>query len=391
MGAKDKRKTAGDGSGKQAGIISMAVYMVVGMICGMVIVHVAESRFGENASWGDFLLLMVSGIFLLYLAALIQIILHEAGHLLFGLLTGYEFSSFRIGSFMWLKDNEKLRFCRMSLAGTGGQCLMIPPQMKDGTMPYVLYNLGGPLVNLLMGAVCGLVFIRFGDVPYLSVFLAAMFLVGLAFAAMNGIPMRMGNVDNDGYNALSLGKDRKALRSFWIQMKVNEQLSKGVRLKDMPDEWFEIPSEEAMKNGMTAAVGVFACNRLMDAMELEKAEESMKKLLSMDIGMAGLHRSMLQLDCIYCELVNEKCPEHPEQMLDKELKKFMKSMKKFPSILRTRYAYALLAEHDFEKAEQIRETFEKNAKSYPYPGEIEGELALMEKARERYSSGRSAC
>ena len=129
----------------------------------------------------------------------------------------------------------------------------------------------------------------------------------------------------------------------------------------------------------------------MDAMELEKAEESMKKLLSMDIGMAGLHRSMLQLDCIYCELVNEKCPEHPEQMLDKELKKFMKSMKKFPSILRTRYAYALLAEHDFEKAEQIRETFEKNAKSYPYPGEIEGELALMEKARERYSSGRSAC
>ena len=30
----------------------------------------------------------------------VQTIIHEAGHLVFGLLTGYHFSSFRIGSFM---------------------------------------------------------------------------------------------------------------------------------------------------------------------------------------------------------------------------------------------------------------------------------------------------
>ena len=33
----------------------------------------------------------------------IAIIVHEGGHLLFGLLAGYSFSSFRIFSFMWIK------------------------------------------------------------------------------------------------------------------------------------------------------------------------------------------------------------------------------------------------------------------------------------------------
>ena len=55
---------------------------------------------------------------------------------------------------------------------------------------------------------------------------------------MNGIPMRLGNVDNDGYNALCLGKSPAALRSFWLQMKINQQISRGVRLKDMPEDWF---------------------------------------------------------------------------------------------------------------------------------------------------------
>ena len=40
----------------------------------------------------------------IYLAMFIQMVVHEAGHLVFGLLTGYQFSSFRIGSFMFIKE-----------------------------------------------------------------------------------------------------------------------------------------------------------------------------------------------------------------------------------------------------------------------------------------------
>lgn len=39
-----------------------------------------------------------------------------------------------------------------TLAGTGGQCLMSPPEYNGGSYPYVWYNLGGVLVNFLLAA-----------------------------------------------------------------------------------------------------------------------------------------------------------------------------------------------------------------------------------------------
>lgn len=166
-------------------------------------------------------------------------------------------------------------------------------------------------------------------------------------------------------------------RSFWIQLKINEQIASGVRLKDMPDEWFEIPSEESMKNSMTAVIGVFACNRLMDQMKFEEAEQIMEKLLQMDTGIVGIHRNLMVVDRIYCELVRENRQDRLNNMLDKQQKKFMKAMKNFPSVVRTEYAYALLAEKDQTIAVQMKEKFDKMAKKYPYPSEIVAERELM--------------
>ena len=76
----------------------------------------------------------IAGILVLFY---ISIIVHEAGHLAFGLMSGYTFSSFRIGSLMWIKQDRKIKLRRLSIAGTGGQCLMTPPEEKNGKNPVV--------------------------------------------------------------------------------------------------------------------------------------------------------------------------------------------------------------------------------------------------------------
>ena len=83
-------------------------------------------------------------------------------------------------------------------------------------------------------------------------------------------------------------------------------------------------------------------------------------------------------DCIYCELISENRQVDLDKMLTKELKKFIKSMGKYPSVLRTEYAYALLAEKDNTKAEILRKDFNKCVKTYPYFSEIEAEKELIE-------------
>ena len=351
--------------------------MLIGAFCGIFIVEYIDKLAEAKKSVGE-IILLAAGLFAgMYLAIFVQLILHEAGHWVFGGLTGYRFSSFRIGSFMWIKDGGKIRLCKLKLAGTGGQCLMAPPELRHGKIPYVLYNLGGSISNILFA----ILFAGFAVVTKSSSFASSLFMmlavVGAAFALMNGIPMRLGTVDNDGYNALSLGKEPAALRSFYIQMKSNELGSRGVRIKDMPEDWFEMPSPEAMKNSMIAVLGVFACNRLMDQMAFEKADETMRELLRLDTGIVGLHRDLMTADLIYCELVGQNRPEKLAEMLDKKQRKFMKAMRRFPSVLRTEYVYALLSEKDPAKVERIKAAFEKMEKTYPNPGDIASERELM--------------
>ena len=334
------------------------------------------------------LLFFVGFVVAVYVAFIFHIIIHEGGHLVFGLLTGYRFSSFRIFSFMWVKDGESVKFKRHSIAGTGGQCLMSPPDIQNGEMPVVWYNLGGSLMNIIFGLLSLGGFFLCGGVSVLSAVLLLFALLGFSLAILNGVPMRMGALDNDGYNAISLTKDAEAREAFWMQMKVVEETTKGVRLKDMPPEWFTVPTDEAMSNSMVAARGVFACNRLMDEERFEEADELMAHLLEIESGMVGLHRSILICERIYVELIHQNRREVVEEKLTKNLQSFMKTMKDTPSILRTQYAIALLYENDKAKAETIKAQFEKRAKTYPYPHEIDSERDLMKLAESKFNQSK---
>ena len=61
----------------------------------------------------------------------------------------------------------------------------------------------------------------------------------------------------------------------------------------------------------------------------------------------------------------------------------MKAMKRFPSVLRTQYAYALLAERNEKNAGKYTALFEKTARRHPYQAEIESERELVEIAEKK--------
>ncbi len=362
--------------------IGFGFYVLIGGVCGYFMMQYIDRSASADRTGAEEILSLVGLFVMMYVAILVQLIIHEAGHLAFGLLSGYKFSSFRIFSFMWVKEGDKVKLKRLTIAGTGGQCLMSPPELVDGQIPVVLYNLGGSFLNLISSAVFIGLYFALPMLPYLATIFLLLGIIGIVIALMNGIPMRMGTVDNDGYNALSLSKNREARRAFWVQMKTNEQVAKGVRLKDMPEEWFVMPTDEAMQNSMVAVIGVLACNRLMDAEQFEEADALMEHMLSIESGMVGLHRNLLICDRMFVELIGENRAEVLEEMYTTEQKQFMKAMKNFPSVIRTEYVYARLQEKDEKKAEEILKRFEKCAKNYPYQNDVDSERGLMKRAEE---------
>lgn len=369
--------------------LAMLLTMLTGAVCGILIVKFVDFS-AYYGSGSQILLRFALFMLMMYISIYAQLVIHEAGHLIFGLATGYGFSSFRIGSLMWLKTGEGIKLKKLSIAGTGGQCLMTPPDMKDGRIPFVLYNLGGSLMNLITSLLCLGLYPLLRENAVLSALPLMCMFMGLALAITNGIPMRMGNVDNDGYNALSMGKKPQALRAFWVQLKINELTAAGVRLRDMPEEWFALPDSADMANSMCSSIAVFAANRLMDAHRFDEAEALMASLTADSSSIPGIYSGLLLCDRIYCELTGRNRPEQLEKFCGKGQKKFMKSMKNYPSVLRTEYSYALLSEKDENKAEKLLKRFDKAAVRYPHPSELEGERELMEIAAKKREDQGSA-
>lgn len=118
---------------------------------GREMAEMEDLLYGE-LSTGQSMLLYGSSLLVLLFWFSIHTIFHELGHLIAGLLTGYRFVSFRVGTYMLVKENGKLSVKKMTLKGTGGQCLMCPPPSKPEEMEDTWYLLGGPMANMLLSS-----------------------------------------------------------------------------------------------------------------------------------------------------------------------------------------------------------------------------------------------
>lgn len=363
----EKKKKRDRGSLKMMGIS-----VLIGGVCGILLGHMLSTPAVEAIPFHLGMLLLCLFLCLFFF---LHTLLHEGGHLLFGLLTGYRFCSFRIFSFMWLYDGEKLRFARHSLPGTGGQCLLEPPDMVDGKMPYVLYNLGGVLLNALLSLLALLVALLWGQDSPWGILCLLFAMAGLISALTNGIPMEVNLLSNDGNNLRNLRRPPESLRALWIQLKVNACQTRGMALQDMPEEWFTMPDSSAMTDPLVAALGDFRECLLLERQEFDKAESLIHELLADEQIALGMYKPMLRNDGIYLALLRGD-REAARKLLTPEQQVYMKKFRTL-SFFRTGYAVALLLDGDDKAAEKIRQDFEKTAGRWPYTRDLADERSLL--------------
>ena len=362
--------------------LGLAAGMGAGVVLGIMLVRILDMSAIAQMGPGEFALSYGLLIVVLALALLLQLIIHEAGHLVFGLATGYGFSSFRIGSLMLQRVGETFRVRRLSIPGTGGQCLMIPPGSPDEPYPVVLYNLGGVIANLVTAALAGALVPLCGGNRTLVGFLAGLCFFGIALALVNGIPQRGAAVPNDGWNALNLHKNELARRSLWVQLAVSGRLNQGERMRDMPNEWFVLPEGADLSNVLVSTLAVFDENRLVDQHDFEGALRACERLLAAEVGAPQVYVALLACDLVFCQLVLGLEPE-VSRLEEQATAALLRQMRDNPSVLRTQYALALLVDGDKAKAASIRAEFDKIARSYPAEVDITLERELMALAQER--------
>lgn len=359
--------------------LSSAVFYIIYMLGFAVIGAQSAMLFSDEENFLVVMAELLCATLFSFLAILIHLILHEAGHLVFGLASGFHFVSFRVFNLMLQKDADgKLRFHRYTLAGTAGQCIMSPPEIKDGRMPYFRYNIGGVAVNFIIAAISAVLYFAVGGHALLSFGLMTFVITGLMIGLVNGLPFP--GITNDGRNIVILSQLPAARKAFYIQMQGIVMLIKGVSVKDFPAEWFVMPTDEELQNPMCAVIAVYICDRLLDEAKYAEAQETIDMLLQKQNAFYDIHRLQLRCNALFCELTGARCSTKIDGYYDDELKKFMKAMQSYPGVIRTQYAYELLYRHDTAAAKKQLQRFEKAALTYPYQVEITSERAAIEYA-----------
>ena len=114
--------------------LSFLLWMVLGGLLGYALAKTVDE---SGALHGADLPQIFYWVLAAFVALYAQIILHEGGHLVCGLLTGYQFVSFRIGSWMWQKENGHICLRRRCCWSTRKRpwvriCWKSPPAPSPG-------------------------------------------------------------------------------------------------------------------------------------------------------------------------------------------------------------------------------------------------------------------
>ena len=371
-----KKKNYGD-------IAAKIIMLLTGAVCGIFIIF-TMNFFGTLVKGpAAFLLMFAEAMIIMYIASFVQTIIHESGHLIFGLITGYKFVSFRIGHFMFIKEKGRLKIKLYNVVGTAGQCLMMPPQWNE-KIPYRLYNLGGCIMNAATALFAFAAYFAAGAEGFFALCLAMLAVMGLSMALTNGIPMRVGGISNDGMNAALLGKKENTLRAFWLQLYVNGLIAKGERYRNMPREWFRLPEGEELSDPICCAMGVMLYNFCFDMHEFDEAEQTINYMLNAP-GLLDVEKNELLCELLFLRVLRGAPKEEIDSLLTPKLDKYIKATANYVSRRRLAYAYQLLYLKNYSTAQKCLEVFERTAATYPYSAETENEREIIEIVKQKAS------
>lgn len=326
----------------------------------------------------DFVVPILHAFAAMALAIVLHIILHEGGHLLMGLATGYRFSSFRIASIAFVRKDGQIRVRRYKLAGTGGQCLMLPPEMPVEQVPFFWYNAGGVIMNVVFALFPLVLLMKCNLTVWWSSWCIMMVIVGLSLAVLNGIPMRLGGMQNDGMNILILFRTPEKRKDFVRQLQIAVTATEGKRTSEMPAEWFDCDSVDDYRELLRLASRLNHQARLIDEGRFLEAHASVEDLLKHFSELPQIVQLELAGEYIFTECLTEGRKEVIEKYWTKKQSNYVKTSARFSSSKqRILFAYALYAEKDIDKAQKIYRDTLARQNEYLVAGEVCGDLALM--------------
>ncbi len=363
-------------------VLNFAVMLALMLLAGSEIGRFSDLAVPE-AGAGLSLLLLGAGLLAFFLFYFLSVILHEAGHLVCGLMTGWKFVSFRIGSLTLVRREGRYLWRRANLPGTAGQCLLEPPNGGFENCPFGLYNLGGGLMNLLIGGLL-CCFLPIAN-PVAACTLRAFAFLSFAIGANNLIPMKLKGMTNDGYLLLEFQNNARSREANYLLLKAYAALIGVKTYGELPRELVERVSRyECRDFSSVSEVNVLSYRA---DFAFYRGDYADARAVSERIAESGetleIFKNEVRAKLLYFKLMDGALPEEIDAVYDKKLREYLAKVPELPSTRRLMFAVELLYKKDKTAAEKEYAALLKTAETAVCCAEAYAEIEEAKRVQAR--------
>lgn len=309
---------------------------------------------------------------IIFVSIPIHVLLHEVGHLLAGLLSGYEFIMFRLFSFLWIKTDEGLSRRKQHIPGVLGQALMVPPtNSQTERPPFLLYHLGGLILNGLTAILFVLVGKNLVD-PFPRYFFYLSAVIAVFLLITNLLPFK----GTDGYNIHNYFKNPNQEDEILTLLYLYRDMVKGLpyseiqassQLDDIPD--FKNPNTVTLYSLQAAAA--------FEQYDFEKAREIYALLWKKLDQLLAPHKTEISMNYLFTLFLTDPAHPHVARIRKSPYYKAYRKVKQADSY-RVFAAEALYLDEDYAKAAELLAKGEKEIPFAPTVSDENVEILLYQ-------------
>jgi hypothetical protein len=178
-----------------------------------------------------------------FLALLLVVVVHELGHLLAGWMVGFRFNSITIGPISIYLEYGRLKVRVRRSLPAGGSAGMHVDRVFRLRRRLLIFTAGGPLANLLSGAVT-LLFLSYVPMTgtWFSTLADLFWMISVILGVGNLLPFRLGALYPDGARIWMFLSSRAKSRRRITTAAIASQSQAGVRPRQFRRTWLQAAS-----------------------------------------------------------------------------------------------------------------------------------------------------
>lgn len=291
---------------------------------------------------------LVTTILIIYifmvLSYQVSIIIHEFGHLFFGLRSGYTFIAYQYLFITVYKKENRLRISINRNNLVAGQCILKPVSIHETNFRYVAYNAGGYIFNFIFVAIG--ICIAFFTRGAVQLFFIVFSLFNMYSGVYNAIPSSR-IIPSDGLNLKTAKQSKEAAYGLHCMMYLQSFFHENHTYQDLDISILQMVETADRSNYFVAFIDICLADYYRELQEFDKVIDILESIPYETLP--KYYRILIQSELVECYIIkNIKHDEVEElyQSIQDPKNKRINSMSRF----RAATAYMYVVEGEKEKA-----------------------------------------